>query len=70
MKKCTVGKLREQTALSPADIRVALVMRNPETGEMEATGFRVVDCYPDTTNERGEWKAVFKIEVESLPDAG
>ncbi len=53
-----------------ADTEVVLVMRNFETGELRATNFRVIHCYPDTTDEHGKHGSSFKIEVaERLPDA-
>ncbi|MBW2672389.1 MAG: hypothetical protein JRD89_03085 [Deltaproteobacteria bacterium] len=62
-KQCTVGQLRGQTALSDAAREVVVVTMNRETGRMGPAGFRVASCYPDTTDEHGEWRSVFKIEL-------
>jgi hypothetical protein len=61
-KDCTVGEIRQQTALSDADRRVVLVTKNEELLSLVKKA-RVVRCYPDTTDECGNWNATFKIEV-------
>lgn len=64
--ECTVGQLRQQCALTPAGERVVLVMRDPKTGKMEAAPYRVVRCYPDTTDEHDKFDgATFKLEIEA-----
>jgi hypothetical protein len=64
-----VGKLREQTALSPADRRVVLVSKDRELagrlGQLE-----IVACYPDTTDEHGNWTGTFKLEVRKREGDG
>lgn len=62
-EQCTVGKLRQQTALSEADRRVVLVTKNEKLLPLVKQA-RVVRCYPDTTDENGNWNGTFKIEVE------
>jgi len=66
MEKCTVGKLRQQAALTAADNRIVLVVRDPKTDEIKATNFQVISCYPDTTDEHGEWGSTFKIEITPI----
>ena len=66
MKEFTVGKLRQQTALAPAYERIVLVVRDPETGRLKPSDMRVVGCYPDTTDEHGNWRSTFKIEVSEV----
>lgn len=61
--ECTVGQLRQQSALCDADRRVILVQRNRD-GKLVRTPYRVVRCYPDTTDEHGNFNSTFKLEVE------
>jgi hypothetical protein len=61
----TVGKLRQQTALCDADRRVVLVTKDAELAKL-LTRVSVVGCYPDTTDEHGNWTGTFKIEVAEV----
>ena len=60
----TVGSLRQQSALDDTDDRVALIL-SPKLKELFGTGIEIelVRCWPDTTNEKGEWKSTFKIQA-------
>lgn len=63
-KTCTVGDLRQQGSLCESGRRVVLVIKDSTTGKAESVPYKVVRCYPDTTDENGEWNSTFKIEVE------
>lgn len=65
MKELTVGDLRKQTALSSAKERVILVAKDHAVN-IVLHRYRVVGCYPDTTDERGNFNGTFKIEVEEI----
>lgn len=60
--KLTVGELRQQSALAPAAERVVLVSKDPDIAARLSL-LQIVRCYPDTTDEQGNWTATFKIEV-------
>ncbi len=60
--KTTVGSLRQQTALSDADRRVVLVTDDKELAPL-ISDLEIVEFYPDTTDERGNWNSTFKIQV-------
>ncbi len=62
MTTLTVGKLREKLALLGSDERVVLVTDDPELPDI-STFVQIVDCYPDTMDERGNWRSTFKIKV-------
>lgn len=64
--ECTVGELRQQTALCDAKRRVVLVRKSPTTGKLISTPYRVVCAYPDTTDEHGHFESAFKLEIEDL----
>lgn len=63
MKKLTVGMLREQTALCDADTEVVLVIRNLNSILEPAVNSELIGFYPDTVDEKGDWKRTFKIVV-------
>lgn len=63
-RECTVGELRTQTALCPADQRVIVISAAGDAKlALLLRTVRAVRCYPDTVNENGRWDAVFKIEL-------
>lgn len=57
-----VGQFRQRMALTDAKTRVVLVTSNPAL-ESIVRNLRVVHCFPDTTDEHGNWDPTFKIEV-------
>lgn len=59
----SVGTLRQRTALAPSAERVALVTSDPVLLKL-LRELKVVECYPDTTDEYGNWNGTFKIRVE------
>ena len=59
----TVGALRQQTALDATDDRVALIL-SPELQKIfGAVQIELVRCWPDTTDEKGNWTSTFKIQA-------
>ena len=58
--KATVGKLRQQCALSDADQPIVIVSDDPE---IKALHLEVVEVFPDTTGPDGEWGSTFKVKV-------
>lgn len=58
----TVGELRQQTALSDTNISVEIVPIF--TNKVDIKSLKVVRCYPDTIDTKGNWNSSFKIEVE------
>jgi hypothetical protein len=69
MSRADVGRLREQSALSPADTQVVVVSKDPDIANL-LKHWRVVAVYPDTTDAEGRWvqgKGTFKIELARAP---
>lgn len=64
-RRCTVGELRQQSSLQPSDTSVVLVPTDDGDEGLVAVlrNLVVVRCYPDTTDQRGDWGATFKLEV-------
>jgi hypothetical protein len=60
----TVGDLRQQSPFVDHNQRVALVL-SPELQKIFGTAIEIelVRCWPDTTNEKCEWKPTFKIQA-------
>ncbi len=62
-KVLDIGELRAQSPYISSDTRVVLVTNDetlmPLLGELQLT-----KCWPDTTDEHGEWVRTFKIQVE------
>lgn len=63
--KLTVGAVRQQAALAPSNERVVLVSKDPEVTAL-LSRLELVQCYPDTTDEHGNWGGTFKIEVAQI----
>jgi len=59
-----VGQIWRSTQLSDADRRVILVTSDKEVMKV-LKKLKVVRCYPDTTDENGNFNSTFKIEVEA-----
>lgn len=62
MRPVTVGDLRQQAALSDADRAVIIV-----TDDKDLPPMKVTSVFPDTVDEHGNWRPVFKIKVERKP---
>lgn len=62
-----VGELRKQTAYCERERRIVLITKNAKFPELAnlVKRLRIVEFYPDTTDEDGKWTTpTFKIVVE------
>jgi hypothetical protein len=62
-RKFTVGELRQQSALRESQ-RILVPVLSPELKQVLGTiKIRIVEAYPDTTDQEGSWNSVFKIKL-------
>lgn len=62
----TVGRLREASALCPADDPVTVVLSEALRQKLGRPTLRVIGVYPDTHDHTGvvPWRPAFIIEVD------
>lgn len=61
MEKNVTGVLRQQAAFIGCHARVVI-----KTDDNTLPGMEVVEVYPDTVNEKGQWESCFTIKVQRI----